>query len=120
MKKIWVKNLIIKKLSNRCWKSKYSFNSINNNKCFYPWERIIITFDWSVWICCHDLTTTLELGNLNDSTINEIWNWKIIKDLRKKHIEWNLKGTVCYNCSSKITLDKLDKMKENEFKFIKI
>ena len=120
MKNIWVSEIIIKKLSNRCWKARLSFKLENNEACFYPWERIIITYNWTVWVCCHDLTTTLNMWNLKNDTILNIWNNDKFQELRRKHIYWNLENTACYNCSSKIQKENIKNSKENEFKFIKI
>ena len=36
--------------------------------------EMVISFDGHVLLCCHDMAREVVLGNLNDSTISEIWN----------------------------------------------
>jgi radical SAM protein with 4Fe4S-binding SPASM domain len=36
--------------------------------------EMVISFNGDVLLCCHDMAREVVLGNLHDSTINEIWN----------------------------------------------
>lgn len=48
-----------------------------------------------------DWDRQLVLGDLRKQTMREIWNGKPYKELRRRHLFNDLKGTVCDTCSFK-------------------
>jgi hypothetical protein len=49
--------------------------------------------------CCRDIDLNLNLGNINDYTIDEIWFGEKIQDLRRAHITGDLSAyPVCASC----------------------
>ena len=38
------------------------------------------------------------VGDLNQSTLTEIWEGEVYKKFRRRHLTRNLKGLICYNC----------------------
>lgn len=48
--------------------------------CHYPWTWMVIQSDGDVRPCCF---ATGSIGNVNTSSVDEIWNGKTIVELRK-------------------------------------
>lgn len=54
--------------------------------CSKPFENIAVHADGSVWMCCHDWLST-PIGNLNDSSFEDIWNGEVAKSIRRSIID---------------------------------
>jgi radical SAM protein with 4Fe4S-binding SPASM domain len=64
--------------------------------CEYPWTSLTVMADGSVVPCTQDYDTELVLGNVNENTLEEIWNGEPYKKLRRMHIEGGFdKGHKC-------------------------
>jgi len=59
--------------------------------CQYLWERMYVWFDGKCNPCDVDYKSYLEVGNVNEKTIKEIWHGKTYEKLRKDHLEKNRK-----------------------------
>ena len=68
--------------------------------CARLWTGVNIHFDGSVVPCCIDYNDEHVMGNVNDNTLDEIWNGKKFKRFRKLHIDrkWD-KIKMCKNCT---------------------
>jgi len=55
--------------------------------CFYLWRQMPILNDGSVALCCDDWDGQANLGNLNNSTIKEIWTNQQRLRLRQLHLQ---------------------------------
>jgi MoaA/NifB/PqqE/SkfB family radical SAM enzyme len=62
--------------------------------CLYPWHSLLITNDGQVLPCGHG---SRKIGDLNSSTIEEIWNGPVVQELRASILE----GRVHRVCESK-------------------
>ena len=72
---------------------------IHKKICSQPFSRMTILFNGDVTPCCVDWSHKLVSGNLNDYTLDEIWNKKSNK-LRNDHINGNIKkDSPCYDCN---------------------
>ncbi len=81
-------------------KSHYS-----NQYCEYPWLSLTIMADGNVVPCTQISNNELVLGNLNENTLEEIWNDKKYKELRKMHVTGKFpKG---HKCKDKCDMKKL-------------
>jgi radical SAM protein with 4Fe4S-binding SPASM domain len=68
--------------------------------CFYPWYQIVISWNGDVPICCVDYDNQLCLGNVKDTSIDEIWNSSYIAGLRNRHRLLNYQDIpMCKSCS---------------------
>lgn len=68
-------------------------------RCDQPNNRIVIRSDGQVLPCCSWFSYELPVGNVNDSSIFEIWNSKSMKDLRKMHFEGKyFQNPTCEKC----------------------
>jgi pyruvate-formate lyase-activating enzyme len=66
--------------------------------CFMLFNRFHITYEGYLNICCVDFQNYLAVADLNEVSIKDAWNCNIFADIRKRHIENALEGTMCYNC----------------------
>jgi len=68
-------------------------STINSNKgrrpCPAPFLTPTINWDGSVTVCCMDAELELKIGNINESTLYELWSNNYIKSLRQAHINSN-------------------------------
>jgi radical SAM protein with 4Fe4S-binding SPASM domain len=70
--------------------------------CITPLAEFIILWNGDVLLCCNDYSKKLVLGNVNDSSIKEIWNGKEYQKIRELHFNGEYKKiSICSNCSIK-------------------
>jgi len=66
--------------------------------CFQPFRGFTITPEGYISACVIDYTQHLIVGDLNKATLEDIWVNDIYRKFRKRHINKDIKGLVCYNC----------------------
>jgi radical SAM protein with 4Fe4S-binding SPASM domain len=66
--------------------------------------EMVISFDGHVLLCCHDMAREVVLGNLNDSTISEIWNGeKFLSVFNKIYSDHDLPSDfICKRCEESV------------------
>lgn len=69
-----------------------------SDACFMVFNRLHITCEGYLTLCCVDYQNYLAVADLNTESLKEAWNNSYACELRRKHLEHNLKGTMCYNC----------------------
>jgi radical SAM protein with 4Fe4S-binding SPASM domain len=57
-----------------------------NDPCEKLWDRMYVWFDGKVNPCDADYKSYLSYGNANEFSIKQLWNSKIIKNIRNKHL----------------------------------
>jgi radical SAM protein with 4Fe4S-binding SPASM domain len=68
--------------------------------CLNLWQRLPISWDGMVYICCLDLNRTVPIGDLKTATIRQLWNSDVMQDLRKKHrTSGQAELSLCRNCN---------------------
>ena len=78
------------------------WDSYNNEKyykkepCTQLWERIYVWYDGKLNPCDFDYKSFLSVGNIENSSIKEVWNSEAYNLLRKKHLD--KKRDNCYPC----------------------
>ena len=72
------------KLANHCWKM---------------WHSNVITWDGKVLPCCFDKDAQYEMGNLNISNMNKVWEGKNYHEFRKELMKSRKNIDICSNCS---------------------
>lgn len=70
----------------------------NNRSCFFPFNRLHITYEGYLTLCCTDTQNFLIVEDLNNLSLKDAWNSEKFQQIRKKHIDGSLEGTLCYNC----------------------
>jgi len=69
-------------------------------KCADLWYKMVITADGYVPLCCNDFSIKHQLGNINNSSVKEIWNSNNLKSCRKMHNDGTLQQlNMCQNCN---------------------
>ncbi|MDD5012069.1 MAG: SPASM domain-containing protein [Candidatus Nanoarchaeia archaeon] len=57
----------------------------SNIPCISPWSTLVSLYDGKVPLCGVDYEPSFNLGDLNSSTIKEIWNSEAYEEIRKIH-----------------------------------
>jgi radical SAM protein with 4Fe4S-binding SPASM domain len=112
--KDWVnlfKNYIDKKIGD-----KFNFYQLHNfgggrdyvqtegfvatNTCKFPWNIMVILQDGNVTACCLDYNGKINLGNVNEQSIYDIWNGERYREIRKNFKKLNYRDyKVCQKCN---------------------
>lgn len=71
-----------------------------SNKCPCPmiFGGIYITYEGYLSACCTNFDNHVVVADLNKVSLKEAWYGEKMTELRKRHLENNLRGLVCYNC----------------------
>jgi radical SAM protein with 4Fe4S-binding SPASM domain len=69
------------------WAGTLNSESDVNYPCYRPWLTFTVLWDGRVSLCCADFDGKNVLGNLNTSTIQEIWNAEPYRNARRQHLE---------------------------------
>lgn len=70
--------------------------------CPLPFNKLHISCEGYLTACCADFQNYLVVSDLNKESLEQAWNNEVFQELRKKHVEDNLKGTLCYNCMKNV------------------
>ena len=66
--------------------------------CHMLWDRIHLTQEGFMTLCCVDYENVLVYADLNETSLKEAWNNNLIQDMRQRHLDKKIKGTLCHNC----------------------
>lgn len=69
------------------WAGTLNTESDVNYPCYRPWLTFTVLWDGRVSLCCADFDGKVILGDLNTSTIREIWNADPYRLARRQHLE---------------------------------
>ena len=69
------------------WAGTLNQESDVNYPCYRPWLTFTVLWDGRVSLCCADFDGRYVLGDLNSSTIREIWNAEPYLNARRMHLE---------------------------------
>jgi MoaA/NifB/PqqE/SkfB family radical SAM enzyme len=69
------------------WAGTLNSDSDVNYPCYRPWLTFTVLWDGRVSLCCADFDGKTVLGDLNTSSIREIWNAEPYRDARRQHLE---------------------------------
>lgn len=70
--------------------------------CSRPWKQITFLSDGEAVCSCVDVAKTMPLGNVNELSMEEIWNGPAYKSLRQDCIEDISRRPVCTTCPNRI------------------
>ena len=73
--------------------------------CEYPWLSLTVMADGNVVPCTQVSNNELVMGNVNDNTLEEIWNGEKYKKFREMHVTG--KFTKNHKCNNKCDMKKL-------------
>ncbi len=66
--------------------------------CSYPFKSVVVTCEGYLTGCCMDFENLLAYADLSKEKLEDAWNNRIIRELRKRQLEGNVNGTICSNC----------------------
>ncbi|MBI3087366.1 MAG: radical SAM protein [Candidatus Omnitrophica bacterium] len=66
--------------------------------CPLPFMQCHISAEGYLRMCCSDYQNYLSLVDLNRTTLKDAWEAKIFQEMRRRHLENALEGTLCHNC----------------------
>lgn len=68
--------------------------------CYWLWTEPTILWDGTVIPCCQDVNGDYALGNINKTTLFQIWNSSKMQRLRKNHLEGKRSTiSICRDCN---------------------
>ena len=79
------------------WAGTLNRESDVNYPCYRPWLTFTVLWDGRVSLCCADFDGRTILGDLNTSTIREIWNAEPYVQARRSHLESG-GPAICQSC----------------------
>ena len=69
-----------------------------NGICSIIFKTLYVTYEGYLTLCCADFQNYLVIADLNKECLQDAWNNSYARSLRKRHLEHNLEGTLCFNC----------------------
>ncbi len=66
--------------------------------CYQLWSYLNVTLEGYLLACCSDFNADLVVGNLNQQSLLDAWHSDEFKELRQRHIDRKIKGTLCEGC----------------------
>jgi len=66
--------------------------------CSIPFNQLNITVEGFLRACCNDYQNMLVLEDLNVVSLKDAWNGDHLRNLRRRHLESRLEGTLCHDC----------------------
>ena len=66
-------------------------------QCHRLWTSVTVLWDGRVSLCCLDYEGEIEMGNVNNQTLQEIINGRLYQEVRQNHIN-GLFLDKCYRC----------------------
>mgnify|MGYP001268035781 CR=1 FL=1 len=78
--------------------SKDAEDSYEPGPCAMLWNKIHLTREGYLSLCCIDYENSLTYADLNKESLKDAWNNTVIQEMRKRHQTQDLEGTLCHNC----------------------
>lgn len=66
--------------------------------CPLPFQRLHVTAEGYLRVCCNDYQNYLTVADLNHVTLQDAWQAPIFREIRQRHLDKRLEGTLCHNC----------------------
>ena len=67
--------------------------------CLVPFTRIVVTYDGSVRFCPDDWRKETVIGNVRESTLEELWRSPQMQQLRQSHLNGAIEHPTCAACT---------------------
>lgn len=66
--------------------------------CPRPFNKLFVTYEGYLTMCCSDFQNYMVAADLNKEGLKDAWNNQYARSFRAKHLQHDLKGTMCFNC----------------------
>lgn len=83
---------------NELLKGEGDNNYANVCPCPMVFGGIYITYEGYLSACCTNFDNHVVVADLKEMSLQEAWYGEKMTELRKRHLQNDLKGLVCYNC----------------------
>lgn len=70
----------------------------SDNTCMMPFNRMHVTCEGYLTLCCVDYQNYLTVADLKTSSLTDAWQNEAFKEMRRRHLTGQLRGTLCGNC----------------------
>ena len=70
--------------------------------CGLPFMRAHVSAEGHLRMCCNDYQNYLSLVDLHGASLAEAWDSAIFRDMRQRHLDNRLEGTLCHNCVNNV------------------
>jgi len=91
--------------TGRLNETKDGYHTVGRRACPQIWQRIVVTWDGKVVMCCRDWNSENVLGELDYSRgrdLESFWSGKKLKKIRRLHLRRDVdKITACAKCTYK-------------------
>ena len=75
-----------------------AITSDQSSICPMPFNRLHVTCEGYLTLCCTDYQNYLAVADLREMSLSEGWYSPAFVDIRLRHMEQRLEGTLCGNC----------------------
>jgi organic radical activating enzyme len=72
--------------------------SSTKNPCYQLFKTVLVTCEGYLTLCCNDFQNYLAVADLNNIGLLDAWWSQKFIEMRKRHLNSGLKGTLCWNC----------------------
>ena len=83
-----------------------------SHSCSLPWTSLIVDPMGVISFCCFH-PAIANVNNISENAMDEIWNGRVVQDLRKRWNEGRLEGTPCAGCQGLHRYKKYDHAAKN-------
>lgn len=66
--------------------------------CHMPFNRLHVTYEGYLTLCCVDFQNYLAVADLNELSLEDAWHAPAFREIRGRHIKGRLEGTLCGRC----------------------
>lgn len=66
--------------------------------CKMPFNRLHVSCEGYLTLCCVDYQNYLALADLNTVSLRDAWSSSLFQEMRRRHLDKELAGTLCGNC----------------------
>lgn len=66
--------------------------------CPFPWQYLVVQWNGDVVVCCRDYNGKNVMGNVSDSSLQDIWNGPAYEHFRKCMTDGTYADPICQHC----------------------
>ena len=74
------------------------YESAFKDQCNNPFQTMTISSDGFYRVCCGDMNNYLAVADLRKMSLQTAFYCDLARDIRQRHIDKNLEGTLCHRC----------------------
>jgi radical SAM protein with 4Fe4S-binding SPASM domain len=90
-------------LSNHCGAAGPLTEKLAGQRCAKVFREFSVRWDGGVACCCQDWRGTVKVGNVNDTSIDRLWNNSVMQALRRKLYHGERDFGACLGCDYRST-----------------